>query len=248
MSIELPIHEALLRIGWSVLVGAVVGLEREFTQKSAGLRTHILVCMGAAVFTVLSVIDLTSGTLITQDAHFENIHYSINRDPARICAQVVSGIGFIGGGAVLRYGASVRGLTTAASLWLMAALGMLCGSGHYVLSGIVSGVAFLVLFIIGRLERVLFKKHIKTMNRARLLITAEAGQTEHLQEWVEKYLGNELLEVTSTTSPEADITTLTYVVDMQYRGQVGLHRWVQELQAKEGVLSCGVRIYEEELS
>ncbi|MBY0403972.1 MAG: MgtC/SapB family protein, partial [Cyanobacteria bacterium] len=105
---ELNESEAIARIFLSLFLSTIIGLEREFNHQSAGLRTHILVCMGATMFTLISLstvaVSLPHGTIIP------GVQYTINRDPGRIAAQIVSGIGFIGGGAVLRHGASVRGL------------------------------------------------------------------------------------------------------------------------------------------
>lgn len=100
------------RLGLAVLLAGVVGLERELSAQPAGLRTHVLVSLGAALFAL-------TGTAV---AH---------ADPTRVAAQVVSGIGFLGGGAILREGVSVRGLTTAATLWAAAAIGLASGLGIY---------------------------------------------------------------------------------------------------------------------
>jgi putative Mg2+ transporter-C (MgtC) family protein len=110
----------LLRIFVGFVLGAVVGVERERRAKAAGLRTHMLVAGGSAIFTVASFA-LFAGEGTT-------------RDPTRIAAQIVTGIGFLGAGAIIRSGASVSGLTTAASIWVAAGLGMLAGSGAYPLA------------------------------------------------------------------------------------------------------------------
>jgi putative Mg2+ transporter-C (MgtC) family protein len=112
--------ELIGRVGIAALCGAAVGLEREFSEKPAGLRTHALVAMGAAAFTVsgyaaLSMVTTGSG---------------VGTDPSRVAAQVVSGIGFLGAGMVLKNGDTLRGLTTAAEIWAVAALGVLSGLGY----------------------------------------------------------------------------------------------------------------------
>jgi putative Mg2+ transporter-C (MgtC) family protein len=113
----------LARVVVAAALGGLIGLERELDEKSAGLRTHILVALGSALFTIVSAFGfrefLTSGQAI------------VRADPARIAAQVVTGIGFIGAGVIFRQGLSVRGLTTAASLWLVAAIGMAAGAGYW---------------------------------------------------------------------------------------------------------------------
>ena len=111
----------LLRLFVAAVLGGAVGLERELRERQAGLRTHLVVCVGAALFTLVSAYGfegvLSQGRVVA--------------DPTRIAAQIVSGIGFLGAGAIIRQGLSVRGLTTAATLWLVAAIGMAAGAGYW---------------------------------------------------------------------------------------------------------------------
>ncbi|HBL37110.1 MAG TPA: methyltransferase, partial [Firmicutes bacterium] len=100
----------------ATLLGAVIGLEREQHGRPAGLRTHILVALGSCLIMLVSIYGFPSGT---------------GSDPARLAAQVVSGIGFLGAGTILRDGTSIRGLTTAASLWVVAGIGLAAGTGFY---------------------------------------------------------------------------------------------------------------------
>ncbi len=109
----------LARIGCAFLTGTLIGMERQYRQRNAGLRTNILVSVGAAAFTILSY-SMTSG----------------NGDPSRVAAQIVSGIGFLGGGLILKDGFTVRGLNTAATIWCSAACGTLSGVGFYKEAGI----------------------------------------------------------------------------------------------------------------
>lgn len=104
------------RILLATVLGGVIGFERETSQKPAGLRTHMLVAMGTAAFTLASIYGFDGGP---------------TRDPSRVAAQIVSGIGFLGAGTIFRSGSEVRGLTSAATVWLSAALGMLAGVGMY---------------------------------------------------------------------------------------------------------------------
>ena len=101
--------EILLRLAVVVVLCGAIGLEREAREQTAGLRTHVIVGLGSALFTLVSAYGFTASTHV---------------DPTRIAAQIVSGIGFLGGGMILRYGMSVRGVTTAAALWISAAIGM----------------------------------------------------------------------------------------------------------------------------
>jgi putative Mg2+ transporter-C (MgtC) family protein len=114
---------ALLRLSLAAGLGALVGFERELRDREAGVRTHLLVSLGSALFTIVSAYGfhdfLTGGGSL------------VRADPTRIAAQIVTGIGFLGAGAIIRDGMSVRGLTTAATLWVVAGVGMACGAGYY---------------------------------------------------------------------------------------------------------------------
>ena len=120
---ELHFSEVLLRVVLAGVFGGAIGAEREIREREAGLRTHMLVSIGAALFTLVSAYGFS-------DFHFSNAS-GITYDPTRIAAQVVTGIGFLGAGAIIRQGLSVRGLTTAASLWVVAAIGLATGAGYY---------------------------------------------------------------------------------------------------------------------
>jgi putative Mg2+ transporter-C (MgtC) family protein len=109
--------EQLARLALAAGLGGAIGAERELADQPAGLRTHVLLSLGACLFTLVSAYAFGSGS-----------------DPSRLAAQIVTGIGFLGGGAILRHGTSIRGLTTAASIWSTCAVGVAVGVGRYVLS------------------------------------------------------------------------------------------------------------------
>src|SRR3982751_1920469 len=119
----------LLRLAVAAILGGAIGFERELRERGAGLRTHLVVCVGSALFTLVSAYAFVGPRV----------------DPTRISAQIVSGIGFLGAGAIIRQGLSVRGLTTAATLWLVAAIGMACGAGYYSAALITTGLGLLTL-------------------------------------------------------------------------------------------------------
>ncbi len=151
----------ILAIVLSIILGFALGLEREITNKFAGLRTHMLVCIGSCVFTLLSIYAFPLAATADNPAGFG--------DPARIAAQVLTGIGFIGGGTVLRQGATVSGLTTAATLWVAAAIGMCCGCESYTLAIFVTILTVTVLVLIRIFEKeiirkdLILKKHMKAI-------------------------------------------------------------------------------------
>jgi putative Mg2+ transporter-C (MgtC) family protein len=116
-------EEALLRLALAAAFGGAVGLEREFREREAGFRTHMLVSVGSALFTIASAYGFRDFLL-----HGGSL---VRTDPTRIAAQIVTGIGFLGAGAIIRQGLSIRGLTTAATLWVVAAIGLTTGAGYY---------------------------------------------------------------------------------------------------------------------
>ncbi|MBU0571551.1 MAG: MgtC/SapB family protein [Candidatus Omnitrophica bacterium] len=130
-----------LRILLSAALSGVIGLERETHDKAAGLRTHMLVCVGSAIFMIISLL------LSLQYGHFGPV------DPSRIASGVVTGVGFLGAGAVMRSGASVHGLTTAASIWAVAAIGLAVGAGLYAVGIVGTAVVILVLVLSGIKKR-----------------------------------------------------------------------------------------------
>jgi putative Mg2+ transporter-C (MgtC) family protein len=120
---ELHWVEVLLRVVLAGVLGGAIGAEREIREREAGLRTHLLVAVGAALFTIVSAYGWRDFRFSTESG--------ITYDPTRITAQIVTGIGFLGAGAIIRQGFSIRGLTTAASLWVVAAIGIAAGAGYY---------------------------------------------------------------------------------------------------------------------
>lgn len=136
----------VFRIFVAAAFGGVLGLERDIHGRGAGLRTHLLVSAGAALFMILSIHVATFGVVAASD-------FTKVTDPGRIAAQIVTGIGFLGAGVIIKEGFSVRGLTTAACLWVAAAIGMASGAGLYVIATITTGLALFSLVLLRRLER-----------------------------------------------------------------------------------------------
>ena len=133
--------DIITRLGLAFAAGAIIGFERSSRRQVAGLRTHILISVGAALLMILSIWlpqQIGSG------------------DPGRIAAQVVSGMGFLGAGAIIRLGYNIRGLTTAASLWLIAAIGMTIGAGLFIAAGTAAVFALIALFVLNKVERKIF--------------------------------------------------------------------------------------------
>jgi len=156
----------VLRLGVAALLGGAIGFERELRDREAGIRTHLLVSLGSALFTIISAYGfhefLATGASV------------VRADPTRIAAQIVTGIGFLGAGAIIREGLSVRGLTTAATLWVVAAIGMASGAGWYWAAGITT---LLTITALGPLRIVAYKfiERLKPEEN-RLIVELQEGQ------------------------------------------------------------------------
>lgn len=155
--------EVLLRVGVALLVGGMIGLEREYKNRPAGMRTHVLVCLGAAIITLLE-------SLIWGSGHFHD-GGQISFTVGRLSAQVISGIGFLGAGTIFMAQKKIAGLTTAASLWNVACLGLLIGFGYYWLGLALGLIITVVLLFLAQVIRINTVKHVevKYINRAQTL-------------------------------------------------------------------------------
>lgn len=141
----------VLRLVLATILGGIIGLERESSHRPAGLRTHILVCLGSALIMLISR-EAFSG------------YPSGTWDPGRLAAQVVSGIGFIGAGTIMHEGVTIRGLTTAASLWVVAGIGLAVGSGYYLGALLTTLLVTVVLLYVHRLENLFFPGEMETIS------------------------------------------------------------------------------------
>lgn len=152
--VDLPVWELLLRLAAAGLLGGLIGFEREVSGQPAGVRTHLLVSLGAALFTAAGaygLLDFESAT---------NLRY----DPTRIAAQVVTGIGFLGAGAIIQSGITIRGLTTAAGLWVAAGVGMVTAFGYWAAAlgatGLAVGALYGLKALDRRIVRLIVGKHV----------------------------------------------------------------------------------------
>ena len=165
----------------AALLGAAIGLEREIHEHPAGMRTHLLVALGSAIFTELSIYGFVGTT-------------TAPIDPSRVAAQVVSGIGFLGAGAILKYGTSIRGLTTAASLWTAAAIGMAAGAGEWLIAAVGTAI---VIFSLWPLNRLVERMHRPGTRALRMRL--EVGRLEALGD-VSRLLADRRVEMAGINS------------------------------------------------
>ena len=197
----------LLRIGVAVLLGGVIGYERDVHGRAAGLRTHMLVSVGSALFTLISI----------------NLATELGKvgDPGRIAAQIVSGIGFLGAGTILKSGFNVRGLTTAACMWLVAAVGMACAVGWLWQASIVTIGMLLVLLTAKKIENKLHRVYT-------LKVSIVSGSGDISVRMLEFLQGRKDIIITSTDGAidvNAGLYTTTFWVDtMTDRDQLEITR------------------------
>jgi len=151
-----------LRLLLAAVLGAIIGYEREIHDHPAGMRTHLLVSLGSAAFTVLSIYGFPSGQ-------------GVATDTSRVAAQIVTGIGFLGAGAIIKYGTSVRGLTTAASLWATAAVGMAVGAGWWAVAVVTAGIVVLSLWPLNLVVR-----RIRAMGSQQMRLRVQTSSLENL--------------------------------------------------------------------
>lgn len=175
--------ELLFRLFLSVLLGGLVGFERERKNRAAGLRTHVLVCMGSCLLMMLSIYGFSAFA----DAP------NVRLDPARLAAQVITGIGFLGAGTILFTGRTITGLTTAASLWVVMAVGLAVGAGFYLVATCATVVAFLVLWGLNLFEKRFFRP--KQEYGLMVAMDAQEGAGDRLRKALEEE-GIQLVAVT----------------------------------------------------
>ncbi len=202
----ISIPEETIELGFRIILasilGGLIGLERDMHGRSAGLRTHLLVSLGAAVFMILSRLIAASPLGVTALA-----------DPGRIAAQIIVGIGFLGAGVIIKEGVNIRGLTTAACLWTVAAIGMATGAGYYPIALITTGIALICLILLKYLER-LYPKHTYRV----LSITIPSNtDTSHIINLV-KRKGVNILSLDIHKNYKADITEIRLYLRLFYKG------------------------------
>jgi putative Mg2+ transporter-C (MgtC) family protein len=148
------VGEGVVRLMLAALLGGLVGLERELRGRQAGFRTYILVCLGSTLTMIVSI-------RLAETPWFPKGAYNIQVDPGRIAYGIMTGVGFLGAGAILKHGVSIRGLTTAAGLWCVAAVGLGVGCGNYMLSAMGVVLVLMVLWVLDYVESILPKRRFR---------------------------------------------------------------------------------------
>jgi len=196
----------MLKLSLAALAGGMIGMERERHGRPAGLRTHLLVCVASCLMMVISEAFVLKYSGL-------NVNSVIRLDPARTAAQIISGIGFLGAGVILKEGINVRGLTTAASLWMVAALGMAFGIGLFIIGGLSTVMALASLIWLKKFEPVINKDRYTNLK-------VTAGIRPELEEEIQQLFDEYKLRVTAAKvilDLDADETCLEYVITNHHR-------------------------------
>jgi len=222
----------LLRIILSIFCGGLIGLEREDKRRPAGFRTHVLVCLGSSIIMILSEHVFRS----------YNHEFGTSSDPLRLGAQVISGIGFLGAGTIMRYGTNIKGLTTAASLWTVAAIGLSLGSGYYFLGISSSITVYIILVVFNKVEKKWrMKKHsfntyeinIKMKNNAETLGKVNLIFHKYKAKILEMKFESEELE---QLNDDDDIPITLFVIFRTLSG-LDLSDLTQDINHLDGIIS-----------
>lgn len=200
--------ESFLKLLIAAAMGGLVGIERQIEGQNAGFRTLLLVCLGSCLFTIAS-------------AHIYTV-YGAYTDPGRIAAQIVVGIGFLGAGAILRHGNYIRGLTTAASLWMVSAIGMAVGFGEYLLSGFATILVLINLVILKNIESIL-----PTNRYCSLIIRTKGTEELKLADMI-KSCNIQIMRTTFKLMKEQDM--IEQEISLRYKNNEQLERFKKNIR------------------
>jgi len=210
-------YEISLRLILACIFGGIVGYQRERNGSPAGFRTHILVSLGAALIMVLSMYGFADFT-------------SVNKDPARLAAQVISGIGFLGAGTILRDKASIKGLTTAASLWVVSAIGLAAGAGFYFSSFVTT---FLVFITLERSVELYFFRNSQSLKVVTVNGTCKVKQINHVFELHKIASQNISMKM---LDEEQNRTAIEYKIKTPFC-QIDMKKIIEDINEIDGIYS-----------
>jgi len=217
-----------MRVLLALLLGFCIGLERELTNKHAGLRTHILVCLGSCVFTIISIYGFP---MMMGEGEG-----GVVRDTARVAAQIVTGIGFIGAGTVLRHGATVMGLTTASTLWMSASIGMACGAGMYGLAIFASLITVIVLVSVRMFEKDVLICSTKNTKRLKVNIVSTTEEANNIYDFLIKNYA-QLYEISKKLHKTDDhLTKINVIIDAKGKKPIqNMYKVFQDVKGLESI-------------
>jgi putative Mg2+ transporter-C (MgtC) family protein len=225
LPLALSSWELLVRIVAAAVLGGLIGLEREMGDQPAGFRTHLLVSLGSALFTMVGAYGVVP--LVGQEA--------TRFDPTRVAAQIVTGIGFLGAGAILRQGLTVRGLTTAAALWVTAAIGMAVGLGYWAGAAFSALVTIVSLYGLKRVERPL----VRRLKRGRHRFALELDGSLKLSDFAQ-LIERHSIRAEKLRLPGGDEAGHALIASLQLPSGVSAAEVADELSHLEGVRNVDV--------
>lgn len=213
----------ILRLAAACVLGGIIGFEREHVHRPAGLRTHILVCVGSAL------------VMVTSEFIYFRYSSHVNVDPARLGAQVISGIGFLGAGTIIKEGISVKGLTTAASLWAVSCVGIAVGIGFYSGAIIATVIIFLILVVIKKTQgKITMQKNARLFIHTRI----KKGEVNELSGLIQE-MGVKIKRTDFVSSEIDGEMVIRFTLDIS--GQVSMAELIEAILCHEHVR----RVYEE---
>ena len=229
-------YDYIIRIALAGVFASCIGLERELTNKDAGLRTHIMVALGACIFTLLSIYAFPTFAI---GDNVDPVQATGVRDTARVAAQVVTGIGFIGAGTVLRNGPIVLGLTTASTLWIAASIGMACGAGMYQIAFAGTALAILILVLVRFLERNVLPNSTKRTKIVKLSIVCKNDCSKTVHDFImDKY--QDITEMTKKKMyNDESVSKITCIISINDKKHVT--EIYKEFETKEGIDSISIQ-------
>ncbi|UMZ75339.1 MgtC/SapB family protein [Natranaerofaba carboxydovora] len=218
--------EIILRLILAGIAGGVIGFEREQHNRPAGFRTHILVCVGACLMTLVSIYS------------FDGPEGQIGRgaDPARIASSIITGVGFLGAGTILRQGSTIRGLTTAASIWVVAGIGLAFGAGFYFGGTITLVIIVISLYSLGNVERVLARK--RRFRELKIRVLDQPGMLAKIT----KILGDRGVNISNIWMSEAEFLedyqahVISIILHVRVPGKLNIDDLLHVVFHSEGVL------------
>jgi putative Mg2+ transporter-C (MgtC) family protein len=208
--------ESLLRLALAAVAGGLIGLEREMRGRQAGFRTNLLVCMGSALVMLVSIefarYPWKPGT------------FNINVDPARIAYSVMTGVGFLGAGTIIKHGASVRGLTTGAAMWCVAAVGLSAGFGMYLVTILATILIVAALWLLQLIEQRLPKKHYRN------LVIRRPWRTGCVDETIARFRAAAIDVVDVNFQRHGDLSAVEISLHVGFSDGAGFRKFERELE------------------
>ena len=209
----------ILSLLLAAVFSGIIGFEREYHGHSAGLRTHLLVAIGSCLVMLISIYGFS---------YWDSLYVGkdvITRDPARLAAQVVTGIGFLGAGTIVQNGVSVKGLTTATTIWVAMAIGLACGSGSFVIAAIATVISFIALVSMRKIEKFASRRNPVVM----LVVPSDKPIMKEILQIANRY-GINLRDTSSELVTYQDASALRMVMRCSYASQASVNAFVDEVR------------------